>query len=201
MPLERWHSIRARKPKVYQTTGKLPAGPRSDSHPVPSDTSGIDRGVGEGGKLPSGAGPRSAGSEQTGGRAERGVRGGGLGGVVGGRVAAHHGRGGVAEDDLPPIVVPVVKLGLGRSGLPGGWGGRISSASGAGGREPRALWGRTGLSSRRQRAMRIWASGRGVKISGLRPASRSVPVQDFRYPFSQGLPGAMTRVVTPSRCS
>ena len=29
--------------------------------------------------------------------------------------------------DLPPIVVPVVKLGLGRSGLPGGWGGEIGS--------------------------------------------------------------------------
>ena len=49
--------------------------------------------------------------------------------------------------------------------------------------------------------MRIGASGRVVKISGLRPSSRSVPLQDSPDPFSQGLPGAMKSVVTPRRRS
>ena len=69
--------------------GKFPAGPRSDSnayHSIPLVSIGglvrvVSRLVGAGG--------RAAGSEQTGGRAERGVGGGGLGGVVSGRGAAH----------------------------------------------------------------------------------------------------------------
>ena len=79
---------------------------------------------------------------------------------------------------------------MGRSDLQRVWGGRA----------PRALWGRTWLYFRRQRWMRIWASVRVLKISGSRPASRIVPLQDSLDPFSQGLPGAMKRVVPPRRC-
>ena len=42
---------------------------------------------------------------------------------------------------------------------------------------------------------------RVVKISGLRPSSRSVPLKDSTSPFSQGLPGSMTSGVTPRRWS
>ena len=82
-----------------------------------------------------------------------------------------------------------------------GWGRPIASASGAGGREPRALCGRPGVYARRQRALRTWASVRVVKISGVRPASRRVPLHASPAPFSQGLPGSMQRVVPPSRRS
>ena len=79
--------------------------------------------------------------------------------------------------------------------------GRASIVGGAGGREPRALWGRCSLYSRRQRAMRAFASARVVKISPLRHSSRSLPLKDSPEPFSQGLPGWMKRVVTPTRGS
>ena len=82
-----------------------------------------------------------------------------------------------------------------------GWGSPIASASGAGGREPRALCGRPGVYARRQRALRTWASVRVVKISGVRPSSRRVPLHASTAPFSQGLPGSMQRVVPPSRRS
>ncbi len=105
-----------------------------------------------------------------------------------------------ATADLPPIVVPVVKVSpiagtrvMGRS--------RGCCVSGAGGREPRARWGRIGLSSRRQPLMRIWASSRVSKRSRLRHASRSLPLNDSPEPFAQGLPGSMKRVVPPTRCS
>ena len=57
------------------------------------------------------------------------------------------------------------------------------------------------LYARRQRSMRTWASVRVVQISGLRHSSRSVPVKDSPSPFSQGLPGSMPSVGTPSRRS
>ena len=50
-------------------------------------------------------------------------------------------------------------------------------------------------------SMRTWASTRVVKISQLRHSSRSLPLKDSTEPFSQGLPGWMKRVVTPTRGS
>ena len=89
--------------------GKLPAGPRSDSNAYQSiPLVSIARVVRMVSRLV-GAGGRSAGSEQAGGGAEGGVGGRGLGRVIGRRVAAHHGRGGVAEEvlhvQLPGLVL------------------------------------------------------------------------------------------------
>ena len=55
--------------------------------------------------------------------------------------------------------------------------------------------------ARRQPSMRTWASSRVSQRSRLRHASRRVPWKDSTAPFSQGLPGAIKRVVTPTRCS
>ena len=49
--------------------------------------------------------------------------------------------------------------------------------------------------------MRTWASSRVSERSRLRHASRSVPLKDSPEPFSQGLPGSIKSVVTPTRVS
>ncbi len=105
------------------------------------------------------------------------------------------------------------RVGAPASGHPGRGAGAVGAAPDAAVRRgprhrraslaparPRRCRG-TELYSRRQRSMRIWASVRVVQISGLRHSSRSVPVKDSPSPFSQGLPGSMKRVVTPSRRS
>ena len=104
--------------------GKLPAGPRSDSNAYQSiPLVSIARLLRMVSRLV-GAGGRSAGGEQPRRRAEGGVGLRGLGRVIGRRVAAHHGRGGVAEEvlhvQLPGLVLD--RPGGGRcGGSGGGW--------------------------------------------------------------------------------
>ena len=53
----------------------------------------------------------------------------------------------------------------------------------------------------RQFSMSILVSSRVVKTSLLISSSHSLPLKDSTYPFSQGLPSSMNRVVTPNRFS
>src|SRR5262249_46743120 len=74
-------------------------------------------------------------------------------------------------------------------------------ASGAGGRYPRLLWGRTVLYRTRHRSISTFASSRVSKISPSSNSSRSLPLKLTIYPFSHGLPGSMYNVPTPTRPS
>ena len=71
-------------------------------------------------------------------------------------------------------------------------------ASGAGGRWPRALWGRWWLYSWRHCSVRTCTSQRVSKSSRSKSSSLSLPLKLSTYPFSQGLPGVMKRVVAPT---
>jgi hypothetical protein len=69
---------------------------------------------------------------------------------------------------------------------------------GTGGRYPKALWGLTVLSCRRQRSIRIWASRNGVKTSPLSSSSWKRALKLSQSPFSHGEPGGMNAVFAPT---
>jgi len=58
-----------------------------------------------------------------------------------------------------------------------------------------------GLYSRRHQTVKIWASCRVAKTSRFRSSSRSLPLNDSMKPFSQGDPGSMNGMGTPSSAS
>ena len=72
---------------------------------------------------------------------------------------------------------------------------------GAGGRFFLELWGRMGLYSLLQRSVSTCASNSVSNTSRSSNSSLSFPLNDSMYPFSQGLPGSMYRVATPSSCN
>jgi hypothetical protein len=73
-----------------------------------------------------------------------------------------------------------------------------TTASGAGGKYPKALCDRISLYSPLHALMRTRASRTVQKISPFRNSSRSFPLNDSMYPFSQGDPGSMKSVVPPT---
>jgi hypothetical protein len=72
---------------------------------------------------------------------------------------------------------------------------------GAGGRYPSERCGRTVLESLRQRSISTLASSRVSNTSRTRSSSHSFPLKLSAYPFSQGDPGSMESVFTPTRSS
>ena len=73
--------------------------------------------------------------------------------------------------------------------------------SGAGGLHPGELCGRSVLYSIRQPSINTFASNNVSNTSRLRSSSRRLPLKLSMYPFSQGLPGLMYSVLTPTLAS
>ena len=71
-------------------------------------------------------------------------------------------------------------------------------ASGAGGRYPRELRGRSWSCSRLQPSISTLASSSVSNASRFNSSSLRFPLKDSVQPFSQGLPGSMNRAFTPS---
>lgn len=76
--------------------------------------------------------------------------------------------------------------------------GPAAIVSGAGGRSPSELCGRTVLSFLRKDSISTLASFTVWKISPFSSSSRSLPLKLSTDPFSHGLPGSMFSVFTPT---